>query len=104
MKNYGFYQHRLRFVLIGICVLGLIVLDIQGCPSGSAQDPVKTQSTFEFQTKDDLQRELEHLYSAVQQSRLTAGVWEAQAQYAQVQLEILREIRLLRFGELVVNE
>ena len=104
MKNYRFYQHRLGFILIGTCVLGLIVLDIQGCRSGSAQAPVKTQSTFEFQTKYDLQRELEHLYSDVKQSRLTAGTSEVKAQYAQIQLEILREIRLLRFGELVVKE
>ena len=104
MKNHGFYQHRLRFVLIGICVLGLIVLDIQVYRSGSAEDLVETQSTFEFQTKDDLQRELEHLYSAVKQSRLTAGVGEVKAQYSQIQLKILREIRLLRFGELVVSE
>ena len=104
MKDYRFYQYRLGVVLICVCVLGLIVFDIQGCRSGSAQAPVKAQSTFAFQTKDDLQRELEHLYASVKQSRLTTGSSEASAQYAQVQLEILREIRLLRFGELVVNE
>lgn len=104
MKNYRFYQHRLGFVLICACILGLIVLDIQGCRSGSAQDPIKTQSTLAFQTEDDLQRELENLYANVKQDRLIAGIWEAKAQYAQVQLEILREIRLLRFGELVVSE
>ena len=104
MKDYRFYQHRLGFVLICICVLGLIVFDIQGCRSGSAQDRVKTESTFEFQTKDDLQRELESLYWSVQQSRLTTGSSEARAQFAQVQVEILKEIRLLRFGELIVNE
>ena len=104
MKDYKFYQHRLGFVLICICVLGLIVFDIQGCRSGSAQDRVKTQSTFAFQTKEDLQRELESLHASVKQSRLTNRSPEARAQFAQVELEILREIRLLRFGELVVNE
>lgn len=104
MKNYGIYQHRLGFVLICICILGLIVLDIQGCHSGSAEDHIKAQSTFELQTKDDLQRELEHLYRAVKQTRLTTGTLEVRVQYAQIQLEILKEIRLLRFGELVVNE
>ena len=102
MKDYGFHQHRLGFVVICLYVLGLIVLGIQGCHSGSAQDLVQTQSTFAFQTKDDLQRELESLYTNVKQTRTLTS--ELKVQYAQVQLEILREIRLLRFGELVVSE
>ena len=104
MKDYGFHQHRLGFVVICICVLGLIVWGIQGCRSGSAQDLVQTQSTFDFQTKDDLQRELESLYFSVKEARLITGSPEARGQHAQVQLGILREIRVLRFGELVVNE
>lgn len=102
MKGYGFHPHRLGFVVICICVLGLLILGIQGCRSGSAQDLVQTQSTFEFQTKDDLQRELESLYTSVKQTRMHTS--ELKGQYAQIQLEILREIRLLRFGELVVSE
>ena len=104
MKDYRFYQYRLGFVLICICVLGLIVFDIQGCSSGSAQTPAKAQSTFAFQTKDDLQRELEHLHASVKKGRLKTLTSELRVQYAQIELEILKEIRLLRFGELVVNE
>lgn len=88
MKDYGFHQHGLGFVVICICVLGLIVLGIQGCRSGSAQDLVQAQSTFEFQTKDDLQRELKNLYASVKQTRTLTS--ELKGRYAQVQLEILR--------------